>query len=132
VKLEFLNSHVSLMSIEMLTERIISIVFCDTHCLNQIRMRPAPFSELCEVLEERELLMNTMHVSVREQVMMFLHILVHNERFRVIEGRFFRSTWTVHNYFHMVLKATLKLYHNFVNPRSLRPSKILNNSRFYP
>ena len=111
-----------------------SVLYCgNTHCLNQIRMRPAPFLKLCEVLEERKLLINAVHVSVREQVLMFLHILGHNVRFRAVGGRFFRSTWTVHNYFHMVLEAILKLYPDFVNPpSSSTPSKILNNSRFYP
>ena len=111
-----------------------SVLYCgNTHCLNQIRMRPAPFLKLCEVLEERKLLINAVHVSVREQVLMFLHILGHNVRFRAVGGRFFRSTWTIHNYFHMVLEAILKLYPDSVNPlSSLTPSKILDNSKFYP
>ena len=72
-------------------------------------------------------------MSVREQVLMLLHILGHNGRFKVIGGSFFHSTWTVHNYFHMVLEAILKLYPDLVNPpNSSTPSKILNNSRFYP
>jgi len=75
-----------------------SVLYCgDTHCLNQIRMSSAPFLKLCEVLEGRKRLINTVHVSVREQVLMFLHILGHNVRFRAIGGRFFRSTWTVDN-----------------------------------
>ena len=111
-----------------------SVLYCgDTHCLNQIRMRPGPFFKLCEMLERRVLLVNRKHMSVREQVLMFLHLIGHNVRFRAIGGRFFRSTWTIHSYFHIVLGAILKLYPEFVHPpSSSTPSKILNNSRFYP
>ncbi|KAJ8423113.1 hypothetical protein Cgig2_033466 [Carnegiea gigantea] len=49
----------------------------------------------------RALLVNTMHMSVREQLLMFLHLLGDNVRFRIITGRFFRSTWTAHSYFHI-------------------------------
>ncbi|KAJ8429097.1 hypothetical protein Cgig2_018990 [Carnegiea gigantea] len=55
-----------------------SVLYCgDTHCLNQIRMRPGPFFKLCEMLD-------TKHMSVREQVLMFLHLIGHNVRFRAI------------------------------------------------
>jgi len=64
---------------------------------------------------------------------MFLHILGHTVSFSVTGGRFSCSTWTIHNYFHMVREAILKLYPNFVNPPSSSiPSKILDNSRLYP
>ncbi|KAJ8429948.1 hypothetical protein Cgig2_003516 [Carnegiea gigantea] len=67
-----------------------SVLYCgDTHCLNQIRMRPGPFFELCEMLERRALLVNTKHMSVREQVLMFLHLIGHNVRFRAIGGSSF-------------------------------------------
>ena len=113
---------------------ISSALYCrDTHCLNQIRMRPGPFFKLCEMLERRALFINTMHMSVREQDLMFLHLLGHNMWFRAIGGRFFRSTWTIHNYFHVALGAIIKLYPDFMHPpRSSTPSKILNHSRFYP
>ena len=68
------------------------LYYGDAHCLNQIRMRPSPFFELCEMLERMALLVNTKYMSVREQVLMFLHLIGHNVRFRVIGGGFFRST----------------------------------------
>ena len=52
-------------------------------------MRPGPFFELCEMLERRVFLINTKHMSVGEQVLMFLHLIDHNVRFRPIGGRFF-------------------------------------------
>ncbi|KAJ8429977.1 hypothetical protein Cgig2_009663 [Carnegiea gigantea] len=66
-----------------------SVFYCeDTHCLNHIQMRPGPFFELCEMLERRALV-NTKHMSVREQVLMFLHLIRHNVRFRAIGGSSF-------------------------------------------
>ncbi|XP_021860979.2 protein ALP1-like isoform X2 [Spinacia oleracea] len=72
-------------------------------------------------------------MSVKEQVLVFLHLLGHNVRFRAIGGRFFRSTWTIHQYFHIVLKAILRLYTEFVKPptTTLQP-EIQNNPRFFP
>jgi len=70
------------------------------------------------MLERRELLVNTKHMSMREQVLMFLHLLCHNLRFRVIGERSFRSTQTIHSYFHIVLGTILKLYPDFMHPPS--------------
>ncbi|KAJ8423645.1 hypothetical protein Cgig2_006676 [Carnegiea gigantea] len=67
-----------------------SVLYCGgTHSLNQIRMRPGPFFELCEMIERRALLVNAKHMSVREQVLMFLHLIGHNVRFRAIGGSSF-------------------------------------------
>ncbi|KAJ8427066.1 hypothetical protein Cgig2_033473 [Carnegiea gigantea] len=71
------------------------LYYADTHFLNQIRMRPGPFFKLCEMLKRRALLVNTKHMSVREQVLMFLHLIGYNMRFRVIGGRFSQSTRTI-------------------------------------
>ncbi|KAJ8434565.1 hypothetical protein Cgig2_014396 [Carnegiea gigantea] len=67
-----------------------AVLHCgDAHCLNQIRMRPSPFFKLCEMLERRALLVNTKHMSVREQVLIFLHLICHNVRCMVIRGSSF-------------------------------------------
>ncbi|KAJ8432666.1 hypothetical protein Cgig2_002053 [Carnegiea gigantea] len=77
-------------------------------------MRPSPFFKLCEMLERRAPLINTKHMSVGEQVLIFLHLIGHNVRFRAIRGRFFHSAWTIRSYFHIVLGAILNLYPNFI------------------
>ncbi|KAJ8433345.1 hypothetical protein Cgig2_004498 [Carnegiea gigantea] len=58
----------------------------DTHCLNQIQVRPGPFFELCEMLEKRARLVNTKHTHIGEQVLIFLRLVGHNMRFRAIGG----------------------------------------------
>ena len=51
----------------------------DTNCLNQLRMKRAPFFRLCTLFRERELLMDGIHTSIEEQVAMFLLVVFHNK-----------------------------------------------------
>ncbi|KAK5793948.1 hypothetical protein PVK06_035129 [Gossypium arboreum] len=63
----------------------------------------------------------------------FLNIIGHNVRFRVIGFRYYRSTETIHRYFRVVLRAILKLYKLVIRlPDESTPSEIRNNARFYP
>jgi predicted chitinase len=54
---------------------------------------------------ERVLVTDREEVSVEEQVAMFLHVVGHNQRFRVMHHAFRRSIQTVHTHFHQVLYA---------------------------
>jgi hypothetical protein len=56
----------------------------DIECVNMLRMRRLSFFHLCELLRHRNLLRDSIHSSVEEQVAMFLHVVGHNQRFRVI------------------------------------------------
>ncbi|KAK9989287.1 hypothetical protein SO802_029526 [Lithocarpus litseifolius] len=68
-----------------------------------------------------------------EQVLLFLHIIGHNVRFRVIGSRFHKSTKTVHRYFKVVLRGVLKLYRALIRlPSENTPPKIWDSKRFYP
>ena len=75
------------------------------HCVNQIRMKPIAFHYLCHILTEGEHVRPTIHMSVTKQVLIFLHIIGHNVRFRVMGSRIYRSTETVHRYFKVVLRG---------------------------
>ncbi|KAK5794000.1 hypothetical protein PVK06_035189 [Gossypium arboreum] len=98
-----------------------------------IRMRPIAFFNLCDILSRNNLLQSTKSVYIREQVLIFLHIIGHNVRFRVIGSRYYRSTETVHHYFRIILRAILKLYKLVIrSPDESTPSEIRNNRRFYP
>jgi hypothetical protein len=63
----------------------------DIECVNMLRMRRAPFFNLCNLLRDRNLLRDTINSSVEEQVAMFLYVVGHNQRFRVIHQNFRRS-----------------------------------------
>ncbi|XP_040930267.1 putative nuclease HARBI1 isoform X1 [Gossypium hirsutum] len=98
-----------------------------------IRMRLVAFFNLCDILSRNNLLQSTKSMNIREQVVIFLHIIGHNVRFRVIGSRYYRSTETIHRYFRVVLRAVLKLYKLVIRlPDESTPSEIRNNPRFYP
>ncbi|GMI80922.1 hypothetical protein like AT5G41980 [Hibiscus trionum] len=95
-------------------------------------MRPIAFFSLCDILTRNNLLRSTRAVNIKEQVIIFLHIIGHNVRFRVIGSRYYRSIETVHRYFKIVLRAILKLYKLAIKlPDESTPLEIRNNSRFY-
>ena len=72
-------------------------------------------------------------MSVREQMLIFLHIIGHNVKFRVISSQFHRSTETVHRYFRVVLRGILKLYRALIRlPSKDTPREIKESKRFYP
>jgi hypothetical protein len=70
---------------------------------------------------------------VEEQVAMFLHIVGHNQMFRVVHQSFARSIETVHRNFHQVLYVVGELRNEMIKPPSAAiPIKILGSSRWNP
>lgn len=56
----------------------------DTTCTKMIRLKKESFFRLCQVLRERTLLRDTIHVCIEEQVAMFLNTVGHNLRNRLV------------------------------------------------
>jgi hypothetical protein len=82
---------------------------------------------------EGSLLEDTMHCYVEEQVAMFLHIVGHNQRCRVIHHNFRRSFETVSRYFHQVLHVVGELRVEMIRaPSGGTHPKILGSHRWYP
>jgi hypothetical protein len=95
-------------------------------------MRKASFFNLVKLFRERSLLEDTMHCCVEEQVAMFLHIVGHNQRFRVIHHTFRRSFETVSRYFHQVLHVAGELRAELIRaPSGDTHPKILGSHRWY-
>lgn len=106
---------------------------CDVRCRNMLRVERAPFFRLCEILRELLLLRDSIHVSVEEQVAMFLNTIGHNLRNRVIGANFDRSNETVSRYFRLVLHAIAELRAEYIRPPSLEtPAKIAGHPWFDP
>ena len=105
----------------------------DRHCVEQLRMRRAPFFHLCTLLRTRRLLKDTINCSIEEQVAMFLQVVGHNCRFRLIELNFRRGLETISRYFQEVLYAIGELHGDMIRPPShdIHP-KIATNRRFNP
>ncbi|XP_066376448.1 protein ALP1-like isoform X2 [Miscanthus floridulus] len=105
----------------------------DIECVNMLRMRRAPFFSLCNLLREKKLLADNINSCVEEQVAMFLHIVGHNQRFRVVKQNWRRSIETVHRHFKDVLYAIGELRQEMIRPPSNEtPVKISNSHRWYP
>ncbi|KAK4390209.1 hypothetical protein Sango_2084200 [Sesamum angolense] len=68
------------------------------------------FSGLCYLLEYSGGLTNKRFVTVPEQVAIFLSVLAHHKKNRVVKFNFIRSGRTVSLYFNNVLAALLKLH----------------------
>ncbi|KAK4278788.1 hypothetical protein QN277_016587 [Acacia crassicarpa] len=96
----------------------------DTTCFNQIRMYRATFDKLCHMLDTIGGLRATRHMLVDEQVAMFLHILAHHVKNRVIQFEFGRSGETISRYFKLVLNATIRLQSLLLK----KPEAILEDS----
>ncbi|KAL8537527.1 hypothetical protein ACS0TY_012597 [Phlomoides rotata] len=68
------------------------------------------FSRLCFVLQNSGGLKASRNTSVGEQVAMFLSILAHHTKNRIVKSKYMRSGRTVSKYFHRVLNAIIKLH----------------------
>ncbi|XP_073305122.1 uncharacterized protein [Primulina huaijiensis] len=68
------------------------------------------FERLCYLLTHVGGLVESRHVMVEEKVAMFLSILAHHKKNRIISHDYIRSGHTVSTHFHEVLKSILKLY----------------------
>lgn len=81
----------------------------EAHCISELRMRKVVFHKLCANLRRRGLLVDTFHVTVEEQIAMFIHVVGHNWKNRSVGFEFYRSGETVSRYFNAVLDACVSL-----------------------
>ncbi|KAF7826554.1 protein ALP1-like [Senna tora] len=90
--------------------RLRALVYAsDTTCFNQIRMYRHTFNRLCGMLDRIGGLRPTKNMLVDEQVAIFLHILSHHVKNRVVQFEFERSGETVSRHFNSVLNAMMLL-----------------------
>lgn len=102
-------------------------------CREMLRMDKHVFLKLSDTLRERNILRDTPGVNIEEQLAIFLNVVGHNERNRVIQERFQHSGETISRHFNNVLKAIKSLSREFLEPPPLvTPSEILGSKRFSP
>uniref|UniRef100_A0A9I9EAE1 DUF8040 domain-containing protein n=1 Tax=Cucumis melo TaxID=3656 RepID=A0A9I9EAE1_CUCME len=82
----------------------------DLVCRQSTRMDRRCFAILCHLLRTIAGLTSTEVVDVEEMVAMFLHILAHDVKNRVIQREFMRSGETIFRHFNMVLLAVIRLH----------------------
>ncbi|KAK6790452.1 hypothetical protein RDI58_014252 [Solanum bulbocastanum] len=102
-------------------------------CREMLRMDKHVFHKLCNILRERAMLRDTAGVMIEEQLAIFLNIVGHNERNRVIQERYQHSGETISRHFNNVLRALKSLSREFLQlPPVSTPLQILESNRFYP
>lgn len=105
----------------------------DDVCREMFRMDKHVFHKFCRTLRERGMLRDTAGVLIEEQLAIFLSIVGHNERNRVIRERFHHSGETISRHFNNVLKAIKSLSRELLqSPPDTTPLEILISKRFYP
>ncbi|KAL0549983.1 hypothetical protein IC582_014478 [Cucumis melo] len=87
----------------------------DLVCRQSTQMNKRTFAILCHLLRNVAGLSSTEIVDVEEMVAMFLHVLAHDVKNRVIQREFVRSSETVSRHFNIVLLAVLRLYEELIN-----------------
>jgi hypothetical protein len=87
-------------------------------CQDMMRLSREAFVLLCNHFTQRNWLQASRTISIEEKMAMFLHIIGHNERFRVVKRRFQHSIQTVHKYFHEVLIAMMCFAKEIIVPTS--------------
>ncbi|KAL1319140.1 protein ALP1-like isoform X1 [Arachis hypogaea] len=105
----------------------------DDYCREMLRMDKHVFHKLCDILRQRAMLRDTAGVMIEEQLAIFLNIIGHNERNRVIQERFHHSGETISRHFNNVLKAIKSLSCEVLQPPQLTtPPEVINSTRFFP
>ncbi|KAG8367162.1 hypothetical protein BUALT_Bualt16G0043900 [Buddleja alternifolia] len=90
------------------------ISYNDETCINNLRMSRNAFGRLCFILENVGGLSPTKNVLVSEQVAIFLSVLAHHMKNRIVKHHFKRSGYTISTHFNNVLTALLKLHTLFL------------------
>ena len=93
------------------------------------------FMNLCDHLKRHENLQDTQLVTVEEAVAMFLLIIGHNVRMRVLTNRFQHSIETVTRHFKEVKCALCRLGKILICPNNMAnevSSYVANNPKYFP
>jgi hypothetical protein len=101
----------------------------DVEVVQLLRMRRAPFYKLVKRFRKRGLLHDSIHTYVEEQVAMFLHVVGHNQRFRVMHNIFRRFVETISRYFNKVLYAIGELRQEMIKPHLVKQQARYDTTR---
>ncbi|KAL8481633.1 hypothetical protein ACS0TY_027948 [Phlomoides rotata] len=82
----------------------------DINYFENLRVNRSTFNILCYLLCHSGGLAAGRYVTVSEQVALFLSVLSHHSKVRVLKFNFKRSGQTIQTYFHNVLRTVLKLH----------------------
>ena len=98
----------------------------DLVCRQSTCMDRRTFIILCHFLKTVAGLSSTEIVDVEEMVAMFLHVLAHDVKNRIIQREFVRSRETVSRHFNLVMLAMLQLYNELIKKHVSVTNKCTN------
>ncbi|KAL6569912.1 hypothetical protein OROMI_014426 [Orobanche minor] len=98
-----------------------------TQCQDLMRLSREAYILLCQYFRQNNWVKDSKHVTVEEKMSMFLTILGHNERYRVIKRRFQHSSRTVHVYFHEVLQGMMEFAREIIVPTNSEETSNMSN-----
>lgn len=81
----------------------------ENDCIEQLKVSKGEFFKLCRILQEKGKLVRTRYVPTIEAVAMFMHILAHNLKYRVVHFSYYISKETISRQFNNVLRAIMKV-----------------------
>ncbi|XP_073365423.1 uncharacterized protein [Aegilops tauschii subsp. strangulata] len=83
-------------------------------CYDQLRLTKRNFHDLCTMLRERCGLSGSVYVTVEEKVAMFLLVVGHGLKMRLLRGTYKQSLGTISTHFSAVLSAILSMHGEFI------------------
>jgi hypothetical protein len=81
------------------------------YCYDILRLTKRSFSELCSILQEKSGLYDTLNVLVEEKLAIFLFIVGHNTKMRLVRSTYGWSLEPISRHFNEVLRWILSLSH---------------------
>ncbi|XP_035817609.1 protein ANTAGONIST OF LIKE HETEROCHROMATIN PROTEIN 1-like isoform X1 [Zea mays] len=96
----------------------------NVYCYDSLRLTKRSFSDLSAILREKSGLQDTLNVSVEEKLAIFLLIVGHNTKMRLIRSTYGWSLEPISRHFNEVLRGILFLSHEFIklpNPETTLP-----------
>lgn len=96
----------------------------DIFCYDSLRLTKRSFTDLCTILREKCGLCDTLNVSVEEKVAIFLLIVGHAMKMRLIRSSYGWSLEPISRHFNEVLRGILSLSHEFIrlpDPSTTQP-----------
>uniref|UniRef100_A0ACD5T921 Uncharacterized protein n=1 Tax=Avena sativa TaxID=4498 RepID=A0ACD5T921_AVESA len=86
----------------------------EENCYDKLRLPKRNFHDLCAMLREKCGLKDSIYVTVEENVDMFLQVVGHGIKMRVLGGTYQRSIETISRHLSTVLSAILPLTNEFI------------------
>lgn len=79
------------------------------YCVSYLRIDVGLFMYLTQLMCDTHLLVDSRHVSIEEQLAIFLHIVGHNTKNKTVRLEFLRSGETSSRYFNNVIHAICEI-----------------------